>query len=394
MALDFSFTEEQKFFRKTLRDTVNRLIMPKVEELDESQQFPWDLWREFAGLGYLGLRHKPEYGGSDSDTITQMIFYEELARGSCGFLMSVVFQVLMGTYFIGRFGSEEIKQRILVPAIRGEKIATICFTEEQSGSDLSGTRTLATKVNGGWRIHGKKTWITNAPIADFATVMATVDPKLGLKGLNFFLVEKKEGNKDGFERGQTLPKIGARCSTTGELIFDNVFVPDQNFLGEEVGMGVNYAGEILNEVRTTTALTACAIAREAMEHAKSWANIRVAHGKPIGEYQLIREKFAKFWAWYEAARHYAYRCAWMIQNQIPCLHECMMCKVFATEMCMDAVEQGMRIHGGNAYCTENPAQRYWRDAKFLLYGGGAHEVLWDFLGKSYLKRDTLNDSFL
>src|SRR3989304_9729469 len=157
MAFDFTFSEEQEFFRQTVRDAVNRLIMPRVAELDEKEEFPWDLWKEFAALGYLGLRHEEKYGGMDiNDTISQMIFYEELARGSCGFAMSAIMQILMGTYFIARFGNEGIKQRVLLPAIKGEKIGTICFTEDQSGSDLGGTRTLATKVEGGWGINRRK----------------------------------------------------------------------------------------------------------------------------------------------------------------------------------------------------------------------------------------------
>jgi alkylation response protein AidB-like acyl-CoA dehydrogenase len=385
MALDFTFTREQEFFRQTVRDMVNRLIMPRVKELDEKEEFPWDLWKEFAALGYLGLRHEEKYGGMATDTISQMIFYEELARGSCGFAMSVIMQILMGTYFIARFGNEEIKQRILVPAIRGEKIGTICFTEEQSGSDLGGTKTLATKVDGGWRIRGIKQWITNGPIADFTTVMATVDPKLGLKGLNFFLVERKAEDRDGFVVGQKFPKLGSRCSVTGELLYDHVFVPDENFLGEEIGKGVQYAGEILNEVRVMTAMNGLAIAKGAMDDAREFANNRIAFGNPISKYQLIREKFAKFWAWYEAAWNYAYKCAWMIQEKIPCTNECMMAKYHATEMCMYAVEEAMRVYGGNAFSTEYSVQRYWRDAKFLLYGGGTHEVLCDYLGRIYLK---------
>jgi alkylation response protein AidB-like acyl-CoA dehydrogenase len=385
MSLDFSFTEEQEFFRQTVRDAVNRLIIPRVKELDEKEEFPLDLWKEFASLGYLGLRHKEQYGGMETDTITQMIFYEELARGSCGFSMSATMQILMGTYFIGRFANEEIKQRILVPAIKGEKIGTICFTEDQSGSDLGGTRTLAKKVDGGWKINGRKQWVTNGPIAEFATVMATVDPKLGLKGLNFYLVEKKTAQRDGFVAGQRLHKLGSRCSVTGELVLDNVFVPDENFLGEEVGKGVQYAGDILNEVRVMTGMNALAIAKEAMEDARQYANNRVAFGNAISRYQLIREKFAKYWAWYEASRTLLYRCAWMIQSKIPCTNECMLAKYHSTEMCMYAVEEAMRIYGGNAFCSEYPVQRFWRDAKFLLYGGGTHEVLCDYLGRMYCK---------
>src|SRR5512136_1825034 len=190
MALDFTFAEEQEFFRQMVRDAVNRLIMPRVAELDEKEEFPWDLWKEFSALGYLGLRHEEKYGGTATDTISQMIFYEELARGSCGFAMSVIMQILMGTYFVARFGNEAIKQRLLVPAIRGEKIGTICFTEDQSGSDLAGTRTTATKTDDGWVLKGRKQWITNGPICDFCAVLATVDPGKGTEGLSFFLVEK------------------------------------------------------------------------------------------------------------------------------------------------------------------------------------------------------------
>ena len=385
MALDFSFTQDHEFFRQTVRVAVKRLILPRVKELDEKEEFPWDLWKEFAALGYLGLRHEEKYGGMATDTISQMIFYEELARGSCGFAMSVIMQILMGTYFIARFGSEAIKQRILVPAIKGEKIGAICFTEDQSGSDLAGTRTVATKVDGGWRIDGRKQWITNGPIADFSTVMATVDRKMGLKGLNFYLVERKTENRDGFVPGQKIHKLGSRCSVTGELVFDNVFVPDENFLGEEIGKGVQYAGNILNEVRVMTGMCALAIAKEAMEDARQYANNRIAFGNPISKYQLIREKFAKFWAWYEASRTFLYRCAWMIQNKMPCTNECMMAKYHSTEMCMYAVEEAMRIYGGNAFCSDISVQRFWRDAKFLLYGGGTHEVLCDYLGRIYCK---------
>ena len=385
MALDFSFTEDHEFFMRTVRNAVKRLILPRVKELDEKEEFPWDLWKEFAALGYLGLRHEEKYGGMATDTISQMIFYEELARGSCGFAMSVNMQVLMGTYFIARFGNEDLKQRMLVPAIKGEKIGTICFTEDQSGSDLAGTRTLATKVDGGWRIDGRKQWITNGPIADFATVMATVDRKMGLKGLNFYLVERKTENRDGFVSSQKIHKLGSRCSLTGELVFDNAFIPDENFLGEQIGKGVRYAGEILNEVRVMTGMCALAIAKNAMDDAREFANNRIAFGNPISKYQLIREKFAKFWAWYEASRIFLYRCAWMIQNNIPCVNECMLAKYHSTEMCMYAVEEAMRIYGGNAFCSEISVQRYWRDAKFLLYGGGTHEVLCDYLGRIYCK---------
>jgi butyryl-CoA dehydrogenase len=381
--MDFNFSEEQEFFRSTVRDTVDRLIRPKIKEIDETNEFPVDLWKEFAALGYLGLRHPEEYGGMDADVITSMIFYEELARGSCGFAMSVTMQILMGTYFIGRFGSEEIKQRVLVPAIKGEKIGTICFTEDQSGSDLAGTKTTATRKDGGWLLNGRKMWITNGPICDFCTVLANTDPSKGMEGLSFFLVEK---GMPGFSVGQSITKLGSRGSVTGELIFDNVLLPEENLLGEGPGNGVRLSTDILNEVRVMTALNACAIADEAMSDARKYALERVAFGKPIARYQLIRSKFADHWAWREAARLLAYKAAWMIQNNMSCQFECMLAKMFATEMCQKAVDESCRIYGGNSFAMEYPQQRFFRDARFLLFGGGCHEVLQNAIGAAYLRK--------
>lgn len=380
--MDFRFSEEHEFFRGAVRDAVDRLIRPRIAEIDERGEFPMDLWREFAALGYLGLRHPERYGGMDADVPMSMIFYEELARGSCGFAMSVTMQILMGTYFIGRFGSEEIKQRVLVPAIKGEKIGTICFTEDQSGSDLGGTRTTAVPRDGGWVISGRKQWITNGPICDFCTVLAQTDPAKGMDGLSFFLVEK--GTK-GFATGQLLHKLGSRGSITGELIFDDVFVPAENLLGEAPGGGVRLATDILNEVRVMTALNACSIADEAMKDARGYALEREAFGKPIAGYQLIRAKFADHWAWYEAARLLSYKAAWMIQQGMSCQFECMMAKMFATEMCMKAVDEATRIYGGNSFAMEYAPQRFFRDARFLLFGGGCHEVLQNAIGAAYLR---------
>ncbi|NIM18729.1 MAG: acyl-CoA dehydrogenase [Candidatus Latescibacteria bacterium] len=382
--MDFRFSDEQEFFRASIEKMVDRLIRPRIQEIDEADEFPHDLWKELADLKYLGLRHPEKYGGMNVDTITSMIFYEELARGACGFAMSVTMQILMGTYFVGRFGSEEIKQRVLVPAIKGEKMGTICFTEEHSGSDLAGTRTTASKKDGGWVINGRKIWITSSPMCDFCTVLATTDPSKGLEGLSFFLVEK--GTK-GFSSGQTFAKLGCHGSVTGELVFDNVWVPDENLLGEGPGNGLKYTTDILNEVRVMTALFACAIANEAMSDARKYALDRVAFGKSIAKYQLIRVKFANHWAWYEAARLFAYKCAWMIQEGMECQYECMLAKMFATEMCMSAVDEASRIYGGNSFAMEYPQQRFFRDARFLLFGGGCHEVLQNALGAAYLRKE-------
>jgi alkylation response protein AidB-like acyl-CoA dehydrogenase len=379
--MDFRLSEEQEFFKQTVADTVDRLIMPKVEEIDRTDEFPWDLWKEFTGLGYLGMRYPEDIGGMDADPVTCMLFYEELARASVGFAQSVTMNMLMGSYFLFRFGDDAIKERCLLPALRGEKVATICFTEDQSGSDIGATRTSAKKVDGGWVINGTKNWITNGPLADFATVVATTDPTKGAKGLNFFLVEK---GTPGFSPGQVLHKLGCRGTVTGELVFEDAFVPDQNLLGEEEGKGIIYLTEILNEVRCMTGAMAIGIARTALADAVEYAQKRVAFGKTIGEYQLIREKFARIATEMEASRLLVHSAAWKIADGQNPRNEAMMAKYHATEMCIMAVDEVTRIYGANGFAEEYGPQRYFRDARFLLYGGGTHEVLKNFLGKEVL----------
>ncbi|HOW55776.1 MAG TPA: acyl-CoA dehydrogenase family protein [Syntrophorhabdaceae bacterium] len=376
--MDFAFTEEQQFFKKIITDTVDRMVVPKAREIDEKDEFPWELWKEFTRLGYLGLRYPEEIGGMNADPVTAMIFYEQIARGSVGFAQSVIMNILMGTYFVYRFGSEEIKKRCLYPAMKGEKITTMCFTEDQSGSDLAATRTTAVKDGSEWIINGTKMWITNGPHADVATVLATTDPSLGARGLNFFLVEK---GTPGFSPGQVLDKLGCRGTVTGELVFDNVRIPEENLLGAELNKGVDYLAEILDEVRVMTAAMAMGIAQAAYDEGLEYARKRIAFGKTIGNYQLIRAKFADMATEMEASRLLIYSAAWKIKEKLPSRLEAAMAKMFATETCLKVVDEVTRIWGANAFANEYNPQRHFRDARFLLYGGGTHEILKDFMGR-------------
>ncbi len=380
--MDFRLTEEQEFFRSAVADTVDRLILPQVARIDEADEISQDLWREFSGLGYLGLRYPEDLGGMNADPVTCMVFYEELARGSVGFAQAVIMNMLMGTHFLYRFGGPGIRERCLLPAIRGEKIATMCFTEDQSGSDLAATRTTARKADGGWVLTGTKNWITNGPTADFATVLATTDPAKGMKGLNFFLVEK---GTTGFRPGQLLHKLGARGPACGELVLEEVFVPDENLLGEEEGKGVVYLGEILNEVRCMTGAMALGMARTAFADGLEYARKRQAFGKAIGEYQLIRAKIAEMATDLEAARLMVYWVAWMIGQGMNPRKEAAMAKMFATEACLKVVDEVTRIYGANGFASEYGPQRYFRDARFLLYGGGTHEIIKDFVGREIVR---------
>jgi butyryl-CoA dehydrogenase len=376
--MDFRLTEEQEFFKKMITDTVNKMVAPKAQEIDEKDEFPWELWREFTKLGYLGLRYPEEIGGMNADPVTALIFYEQIARGSVGFAQSVIMNILMGTYFVFRFGSEEAKKRCLYPAMKGEKVATMCFTEDQSGSDLSSTRTTMVKDGKEWVINGTKMWITNGPVADFCTVLASTNTSLGAKGLNFLLVEK---GTPGFSAGQVLDKLGCRGTVTGELVFEDVRVPEENLLGAEVNKGTEYLGEILDEVRVMTGAMALGIAEAAYAEGLEYARKRIAFGKPIGTYQLIRAKFADMATEMEASRLMIYSAAWRMKEGLSSRKEAAMAKMFATETCLKVVDEVTRIWGANGFAREYNPQRHFRDARFLLYGGGTHEILKDFLGR-------------
>ena len=262
--------------------------------------------------------------------------------------------------------------------MRGEKIGTMCFTEDQSGSDLAATRTRAVKDGNEWVINGTKMWITNGPVADMATVLATTDPSKGVNGLNFFLVEK---GTPGFSPGQVLDKLGCRGTITGELVFDNVRIPEENLLGAELNKGVQYLGEILDEVRVMTGAMALGIAQAAYEEGLEYARKRVAFGKTIGHYQLIRAKFADMATEMEASRLMVYYAAWRIKENLNSRKEAAMAKMIATETCLKVVDEVTRIWGANAFAHEYNPQRHFRDARFLLYGGGTHEIQKDFLGR-------------
>jgi alkylation response protein AidB-like acyl-CoA dehydrogenase len=381
MRMDFRLSEEQGFFQRIIAETVDKMVAPAAREIDEKDMFPWELWREFAKLGYLGLRYPEQVGGMNAEKLTAMIFYEELTRGSVGFAQSVVMNILMGTHFLYRFGNDEIKERCLYPAMRGEKIATMCFTEDQSGSDLAATRTTARKEGAEWILQGTKMWITNGPICDFATVLATTEPGAGMKALNFFLVEKGAA---GFSPGQIIHKLGCRGTITGELIFENVRVPEENLLGEELGKGVVYLGEILNEVRTMTGAMALGICRSAFAEGLEYSRKRMAFGNPIGTYQLIRAKIAEMATEIQAARLMVHYAAWLMDQGMDCRNEAAMAKMFATEVCLKVVDEVTRIYGANGFALEYAPQRYFRDARFLLYGGGTHEILKDFIGRQVI----------
>lgn len=369
--MDFAFSEEQEAFRKSVRDFVDREVAPAAAHLDERGEFPHALFRRCGQLGYFGLRYPESVGGMGADFTTFCLMAEEIARGSLSLAAAVSMQCLMGTDFVFRFGTDDHKRRLLTPALAGEKIGTIAMTEPDFGSDLGGITTQAVRDGDGWVLNGRKMWITSATVADFFTVAAKTDPEAGFRGIDMFLVEK---GMPGLSVGRRIEKLGVRASETSELILENVRVPAENLLGQQ-GTGFKNLSAILAEIRTMTGALALGLAQAAIDASIRYSHERVQFGKPIAAYQAIAHKIAEMGAQLEAARGLVYRAAWHIEQGRPDMKLACMAKLFATEMANKAADECTRIHGSYGFSMEYAAQRYFRDARFLLYGGGTSEIL-------------------
>ncbi len=369
--MDFSLSDEQQQFQASVRNFVNKEVVPAAREMDERAEFPHDLFKRCGNNGYFGLRYPESVGGMDADFITFCLMVEELARGSLSLAATVSMQCLMGTDIIHRFGTEDHIERLLKPALLGKKIGTIAMTEPDFGSDLGGITTRAKPTDSGWIISGRKMWITSATVADFFTVAAKTDPDAGFKGIDLFLVEK---GTPGLNVGRRIEKLGVRASETSELILDDVHIPAENLLGRQ-GTGFKNLGAILADIRVMTGALSLGLGQAALDASIQYANERVQFRRPIGAFQAIAHKIAEMGAQLEAARSLVYRAAWMVTRNERDPKMASMAKLFATEVANRIADECTRIFGSYGFAMEYDAQRYYRDARFLLYGGGTSEVL-------------------
>jgi alkylation response protein AidB-like acyl-CoA dehydrogenase len=369
--MNFQFSEEQQLFRRSVAEFVDKEIVPIAAKIDEEGQFPTELFQKVGKLGYFGVRYPEEYGGAGGDEVMFTLLCEELARGSLSLAASVSMQCLMGTNFIYRFGTEEQRQRLLVPAIRGGKMGVICMTEPDAGSDLGSIRTIAVRDGDGWVLNGQKTWVTNATRADFFTVAAKTDPEAGFKGIDMFLVER---DRPGVSVGRDIPKMGVRAQETAELILEDCHLPAENLFGEE-GTGFRNLQAILAQIRTMMGALSLGLARAALEAGAQYARERVQFSRPIAKFQAISHKLADMATELEASRWLVYRSAWLIDQGKADMKAASMAKLFASEMANRLADESTRILASYGFAMEYDVQRYFRDARLLLLGGGTSEIL-------------------
>ena len=366
--MNFNLNEIQQSVRDTFRKFVDEKVKPVADEIDEKKEFPRDLFMEVGKLGFFGMRYPESAGGSGMDIISYCLAVVELARGSLSLAAACSMQSLMATYFLYRFGDEEIREKYFTPALTGAKIGAICMTEPDAGSDLNNIKTMTKVYDDHFVISGQKTWITQAPVADFFSVLSRTDNH---EKHSFFLVPAKT---KGVIVGRNIEKLGVRGSITSEVTFDEAEIP-RNYLLGEIGKGSVGLIEILAEIRIMTAALAIGVATAAYEDALEYAKTRVQFGKPIGKFQVIKMKAADMAVMLETAKHMMFYAAWLSDNDLPRHKEAAIAKLYASE-CADSIcDEASRIMASYGYAMEYPMQRYWRDARFTLFGGGTNEIL-------------------
>ena len=361
----------EEMIRKAFARFTDEEIIPKAREMDEAEKFPRWMFEKLAKTGAFGIRYSPKVGGAGGNTTQFCVMVEELARGSMSVAAFTAMQCLMGTNFLYEYGTPDQHERLLKPALRGEKVASFALTEADAATDLGGVKTIARPDGDHWVINGSKTWITNAPVADFFTVLCQTDKSQGLKGMNFFLIER---GTPGLYVSKKFDKLGTRATEISELAFTDVRVPFENRLGKE-GQGVGNLMRILAVIRVMTAALSLGLARAAFEHSKRYAMERTQFGKQIGGFQLVQQKIANMATDIWASNLMVYKAAAMIDNGERALKEASMAKYFVSEVACRAADEATRIFGAYSYSMEYDVQRFYRDCRFLLFGGGTSEIL-------------------
>ena len=375
--VDFQLTDEQEQLRRSVRKFAEAEIAPHVMEWDEASHFPQEIIPQLAAMGLLGVIFPEKYGGAGLGYMEYAITVEELSRvdGSVGIIVAA--HNSLCTNHIYKFGTEEQRQKYLVPLAQGKKLGAWSLTEPEAGSDAGGTRSSATRKDGGWVLNGAKTFTTNGHYADVCVGMAVTDKSKKSHGISAFIIEK--GTK-GFRPGKKENKLGLRASDTSEVIFDDCFVGADNLLGTE-GEGFVNSLQILDGGRISIGALALGMAQGAFEAATKYAKQRKQFGKPIADFQAIQFKLADMATEIEAARSLLYRAAWMADRALqqgagaaPYTRESSMAKLFASEVAVRVANEAVQVFGGYGFIKDYPAEKYYRDVKLCTIGEGTSEI--------------------
>jgi len=379
--MDFTLSEEHKMIRQAARDFAQTELLPGVIERDEKQEFPTNQIKKLGELGFLGMMVDPKYGGSGMDTISYILAMEEISKidASTSVIMSVNNSLVC--WGLENFGTEEQKQKYLVPLAKGEIIGAFCLSEPEAGSDATSQKTTAIDRGDYYLLNGTKNWITNGSSASVYLVIAQTDIDKKHKGINAFIVEK---DMEGFQIGLKENKLGIRGSDTHSLMFTDVKVPKENRIGVD-GFGFKFAMKTLAGGRIGIAAQALGIASGAYELSLKYSKERKAFGKHISEHQAISFKLADMVTEINAARLLCLRAAWLKDNDMNYDTEGAMAKVYASEVAMKTSTEAVQIHGGYGFVKEYHVERLMRDAKITQIYEGTSEIQRIVISRSVLK---------
>ena len=369
--MDFTFTEEQKQLRKTVREFAEGEIRPHVMDWDEASHFPVELLPKLGEMGLMGVIFPEEYGGAGLGYIEYATVIEELARvdGSVGLFVAA--HNSLCSNHIYKFGSEEQKKKYLVPLAQGQKLGAWSLTEPEAGSDAGGTRTTAVRAGDDWVLSGSKTFTTNGSHADICVAMAVTDKARESHGISAFILEK---GMPGFRPGKKENKLGMRASDTAEVVFTDCRVPGCQLLGP-LGEGFIGSLKILDGGRISIAALALGMAQGALEAATSYAKQRRQFNKPIADFQAIQFKLADMATQVEAARLLVYQAAWLAdQGSARYTKQSSMAKLFASEVAVRVANECVQVHGGYGFIKDYPAEKFYRDVKLCTIGEGTSEI--------------------
>jgi alkylation response protein AidB-like acyl-CoA dehydrogenase len=367
--MDFEISYEQKAFKKTIRAFAKKEIAPLVDEAEENQKFPVELFPKMASLGYLSINCPEKYGGAGASKMMECDYNEELAFVNLGIARGLAIQAY-ASYYLLHSGSEMQKEKYLVPAVQGQKLLNYAATEANAGSDRTRIESVATRTEKGFRINGHKMYSTNATIADAFLIEAFTDRSKGLQGLTLFLVDR---NTKGVSVSKKYNKLGVRSCEMAEVILEDCVVPEENQVGRE-GRSQEVRRNVLSPSLAVEAAHAVGLARAAFEASLEYSKIRVQFNRPIGHFQGVSFKLADMAVSIDAARIFAYRVAWMADQKKDCYHEGLIAKLFASEMARRVTEEALQIHGAYGYMMESPIQRYLRDAQMLTIAKGPSNI--------------------
>lgn len=371
------FTEEHESFRKSLKDFLQKEVVPHIEKWEKTGTIERFIWKKFGDMGFFGIRCPEAYGGLNLDLFYTVVFLEELQKiNSSGFAAAMWAHSYLAMTHLNAEGDERIKRDYLAPSISGDKIGALCISEPFGGSDVAGMRTTAVKKGDNYIINGSKTFITNGVYGDYYVVAAKTSPELGNKGISMFLMDS---NLPGITATK-LDKLGWRASDTAEIAFDNVEIPAENLMGEE-GKGFPYIMQHFALERLIMAINAHARGEYAIEYAINYMSKREAFGTTIDKFQALRHTIVEHATDVEHCKIFNYAAVARLNQGEYVVKEATMAKLKSTKVADETIYSCLQMLGGYGYMEDYPMARLWRDSRLGPIGGGTSEILKEILSK-------------